>query len=358
MSDIFDDEQYNFLDESDGSFDDSQYNFLDEVEQTAAPQPIGRTQTLLKPEDFANEDAMGSATKAALETQAEGGPTAYADNGSFGNWLKNLWNAVSYNSSGKVTARNTAMNNQDILRGTVRKGGKDVPLTELDDSELDYLADAAGWNGAPAYFKRFLGKWARSEDGIMQRWDRETGANIADPVERKKARVKYAQDIARENVQQQEWEKQVAQVELKNRLKAFGSTAGSGLITNGAYMLPYIVPGAHGFLAGVIEGADRSQELMADKYVVAPDGNIYVGAERDSTGKALAKGAARGAIAPLIETVGGEPVANGVGALAKTTLGRLLAARREGDARVPATPCGGIRSARLRDAVEGLSAVV
>ena len=291
---------------------------------------IGRAQTLTTADEAKGMGSMGGVTKAALEAQQNGGPTAYADDGSFKNWLGNLWNAVSYNSSGKVTTRNTAMNNQDILRGTVRKGGVEVPLTELDDSELDYLVDGAGWNGAGAYFRRFLGPWARSSDGLMQEWDRTEGTRYADPAERKAARVRYAQDIARMNVEQQESEKNAAQTELKERPKSFGAGAVSGLVTNGAYMLPYMIPHAHGVMAGVIEGMDRAQELLADSLETDGNGNIRIAAERDSTVKAIAKGAARGVIAPLIESVGGELAAKGIGKVTELTVGKIPIFKKAG----------------------------
>ena len=287
------------------------------------PQNIGKVTTLVTADEAKQMPKMGGAELASLQTQAEGGPIAETADGSVSNWLGNFWNAVAYNSSGKLTAKNTAMNNQDILRGTVRKDGKEIPLTQLDDSELDYLVDAAGWNGPGAYFRRFLGKWARSDEGIMQDWDRSQGAKIADPVARKQARVRYAQDIARMNVKQQESEKLAAQTEIDNRQRQTGAGIVSGGITQGAYMLPYMIPGAHGVVAGAIEGADRAQELLSDRYEVEPNGNIRVAAERDSTGKAIAKGAARGVIAPLIEFAGGELATGALKGIASGTLGRI-----------------------------------
>lgn len=294
------------------------------VEEPVADEGIvGKAQTLMTGEEARSAGNMGGITKSAIEAQMNGGPTAYADDGSVKNWLGNLWNAVAYNTSGKLTARNAEMNNQDILRGTVRKNGQEIPLTELDDGELDYLADAAGWNGAGAYFKRFLGPWAKPGNGLLQEWDRTEGVKYADEAERKAARVRYAQDIARMNVEQQESERNAAATELEERPKSFGAGAVGGLVTNGAYMLPFMMPGAHGVLAGVIEGLDRAQELLSDRYETDEDGNIRVGAERDSTERAIVKGAARGVIAPLIETVGGEIVAKGLGKAASMTIGKV-----------------------------------
>ena len=291
--------------------------------RTYDPQNVGKVTTLATAEDAKQMPKMGGAELASLQVQAQGGPTAENADGSVSNWLGNFWNAVAYNSSGKLTAKNTAMNNQDILRGTVRKDGKEIPLTQLDDSELDYLVDAAGWNGPGAYFRRFLGNWARSDEGIMQDWDRTQGAKIADPVARKEARVRYAQDIARMNVEQQESEKLAAQTEIDNRQRQMGAGIVSGGITQGAYMLPYMIPGAHGIVAGAIEGADRAQELLSDRYETDQNGNIRVAAERDSTGMAIAKGAARGVIAPLIEFAGGELAMGALKGLAGGMLGKI-----------------------------------
>lgn len=294
-----------------------------------SPNEVGRAQTLVTAEEAKAMPSISGTELSALKTQEAGGPMAYEADGSFGNWLGNLWNTISYNSTGKLTARSTARHNQDILRGTVKKDGKDVPLTQLDDDELDYLVDSAGWNGWTGWLGSFVGN--RSDDGIMQEWDRTTGAKIADPVVRKAARVKYAQDIARMNVEQQESEKLAARTEIENREKDFGAGAVSGFWTNASYMLPYLLPHTHGIVAGLVEGGDRAQELMADAYYVDDDGVIRVAAERDSTGAALAKGAARGAIAPLIEKIGGELGAGAIGAVVKNTLGRVPLFKAVGD---------------------------
>ena len=282
---------------------------------------IGEVQTLVTPEEAKAMPKMGVGTKGALRVQEQGGPTAYDDDGSVVNWLGNLWNTIAYNSSGKVTAKSTNKHTQAILRGTVNKDGREVPLTQLDDDELDYLVDSAGWNGWKGWLGSFVGN--RADDGIMQQWDRTTGATIQDPIARKAARVKHAQDIARGMIEQQESEKLAAGVELENRPKQFGADVGAGFIETASYMLPYLIPHTRGIMAGIVEAGDRTNELLNDVYYVDDNGTIRVKAQRDSTGAALAKGAARGAIAPLVEKFGGEIGAGMAGAIAKNTLGRI-----------------------------------
>ena len=282
---------------------------------------IGEVQTLVTPKEAKAMPEMRAATKGALRVQAQGGPTAYDDDGSVVNWLGNLWNTIAYNSSGKVTAKSTNKHTQAILRGTVNKDGREVPLTQLDDDELDYLVDSAGWNGWKGWLGSFVGN--RADDGIMQQWDRTAGATIQDPIARKAARVKYAQDIARGMIEQQESEKLAAGVELENRPKHFGADVGAGFVETASYMLPYLIPHTRGIMAGIIEAGDRTNELLNDVYYVDDNGTIRVKAQRDSTGAALAKGAARGAIAPLVEKFGGEIGASMLGAIAKNTLGRI-----------------------------------
>lgn len=296
---------------------------------TAQSQPVydgrnvGNAGAPMRPEDFAGEDSMGGMELLALRGQADGAPVAERADGSVSAWLKNLSLGVAHNSSGRVASRNIEMNLQDILRGTVRKDGKDMPLTELPDSELDYLVDAAGWNGAGAWFKRFLGPWARSDSGVMQDWDRTEGAKIADPSARKAARVRYAQEMARNITLQNERDKQAAQAELQGREKQTGAGFTAGLAQTGSYMLPFMIPGAHGVMAGLIGGADRGQEMASDRYEMDGDGNVRVAAERDSTGAAIAKGVARGIVEPLVETVGGTLATKALGGLAGATLGKI-----------------------------------
>lgn len=297
-------------------------NWGDSIEQDNPPdEVIGKTAPLLTKEDAKAMPSMGASEIAALQVQQQGGPTAYEADGSISNWLGNLWNAISFNSSGKLTAKSTARHNQSILRGTVKKDGKEVPLTELDDDELDYLVDSAGWNGWTGWLGSFVGN--RSDNGIMQQWDKTIGAKITDPIKRKAERVKYAQDIARQNIEQQEWEKHAATTELENRSEDFGAGLSAGFITTGSGMLPYLIPHAHDVVAGLIVGGDRAQELMLDRYFVDDDGTIRVAAERDSTGDALLKGAARGAIAPAIERFGGRFGGNIAGSAVKNTLGKI-----------------------------------
>lgn len=296
---------------------------------TAQRQPVydgryvGNAGAPMRPEDFAGEDSMGGMELLALRGQADGAPVAERADGSVSAWLKNLSLGVAHNSSGRVASRNIEMNLQDILRGTVRKDGKDVPLTELPDSELDYLVDAAGWNGAGAWFKRFLGPWARSDSGVMQEWDRTEGAKIEDPSERKAARVRYAQEMARNITLQNERDKQAAQAELQGREQQPQAGFTAGLVQTGSYMLPFMIPGAHGVMAGLIGGLDRGQEMASDSYEMDENGNVRVAAERDSTGAAIAKGVARGIVEPLVETVGGTLATKALGGLAGATLGKI-----------------------------------
>ena len=277
----------------------------------------------MRPENFAGEPAMGGIELQRLRDQAAGAPAAEPSDGSFTGWAKNLGHVFAHNTSGRVSEKNIGMNLQDILRGTVRRDGKDVPLTKLPDDELDYLVDAAGWNGAGAWFRRFLGSWARSDSGVMQDWDRTQGAKIADPAERKAARVRYAQEIARDIVAQNEWEKGAAQAEIEGREKQWQAGATAGLAQTGSYMFPFLAPGVGAVLAGAIGGAERGQEMASDRYEMDEDGNIYVAAERDSTGAAIAKGVARGIVEPAVEKVGGKLATKALGSLAGATLGRI-----------------------------------
>lgn len=287
------------------------------------PNYVGRAENPITAGDAKTMPAMGGTTLASLQAQAESGTVANEDDGTLGNWFGNLVNVVGHNSSGGVVEKNMSKFNQMILRGTVNRDGKEVPLTSLDDDELDYLTDSAGWNGSGSYFRSFLGKWARPDSGIMKDWDRTEGARISDPVARKAARVRYAQDIARANIEHQESMKQAAQTEIDNRQRQTGAGIIAGGEKMGAYMLPYMIPGAHGVVAGLVEGAGRANELMNDRLDTAEDGTIRVGAERDTSRAAIAKGVARGIIAPLIETVGGEAAAGVLGGIAKGTLGRI-----------------------------------
>ena len=282
---------------------------------------VGKIQTLVTLEDVNTRPKMGAGTVAALRTQEQGGPTAYDDDGSVVNWLGNVWNSFSYNSSGKITANSTNRHTQSILRGTVKIRGKEVPLTQLPDDKLDYLVDSAGWNDWTGWLGSCVSN--RSDDGIMQYWDRTTGATIKDPVARKAARVKYAQDIARDMIEQRESEKAAATIELENRPKQFGADAGAGLIETTAYMTPYFIPRAKGIVAGIVEASDRANELLNDSYYVDGEGNIRIKGLRDSAGTVIAKGAVRGAIAPLVERFGGELGGKVVGGIFKGTLGTI-----------------------------------
>ena len=297
-----------------------------QYEQNRVGAKIGQIQNIISPEDAKSMSAMGAGTKGALRVQQQGGPTAYDDDGSISNWLGNMWNTIAYNSSGKVTAKSTNRHLQSILRGTVKVDGKEIPLTQLPDEALDDLADSAGWNGWKGWLFGL-----RSDDSVLQHWDRTTGANIKDPVARKAARIKYAQDVARGMVEQQESEKMAASVELENRPKHFGADVGAGFAETASYMAPYMIPHTYGIVAGLIEAGDRANELLSDAYEVDNEGNIRIKALRDSTGAAIAKGAARGVVAPLVERFGGD--------LAMGVLGKIPLVKSMGD-KIVATTAG------------------
>ena len=297
-----------------------------QYEQNRVGAKIGQIQNIISPEDAKSMSAMGAGTKGALRVQQQGGPTAYDDDGSISSWLGNMWNTIAYNSSGKVTAKSTNRHLQSILRGTVKVDGKEVPLTQLPDEALDDLADSAGWNGWKGWLFGI-----RSDDSVLQHWDRTTGANIKDPVARKAARIKYAQDVARGMVEQQESEKMAASIELENRPKHFGADVGAGFAETASYMAPYMIPHTYGIVAGLIEAGDRANELLSDAYEVDSEGNIRIKALRDSTDAAIAKGAARGAVAPLVERFGGD--------LAMGMLGKIPLVKSMGD-KIIATTAG------------------
>ena len=297
-----------------------------QYEQNRVGTKIGQIQNIISPEDAKSMSAMGAGTKGALRVQQQGGPTAYDDDGSISSWLGNMWNTIAYNSSGKVTAKSTNRHLQSILRGTVKVDGKEVPLTQLPDEALDDLADSAGWNGWKGWLFGI-----RSDDSVLQHWDRTTGANIKDPVARKAARIKYAQDVARGMVEQQESEKMAASVELENRPKHFGADVGAGFAETASYMAPYMIPHTYGIVAGLIEAGDRANELLSDAYEVDNEGNIRIKALRDSTDAAIAKGAARGVVAPLVERFGGD--------LAMGMLGKIPLVKSMGD-KIIATTAG------------------
>ena len=297
-----------------------------QYEQNRVGAKIGQIQNIISPEDAKSMSAMGAGTKGALRVQQQGGPTAYDDDGSISSWLGNMWNTIAYNSSGKVTAKSTNRHLQSILRGTVKVDDKEVPLTQLPDEALDDLADSAGWNGWKGWLFGI-----RSDDNVLQHWDRTTGANIKDPVARKAARIKYAQDVARGMVEQQESEKMAASVELENRPKHFGADVGAGFAETASYMAPYMIPHTYGIVAGLIEAGDRANELLSDAYEVDSEGNIRIKALRDSTGAAIAKGAARGVVAPLVERFGGD--------LAMGMLGKIPLVKSMGD-KIVATTAG------------------
>ncbi len=297
-----------------------------QYEQNRVGTKIGQIQNIISPEDAKSMSAMGAGTKGALRVQQQGGPTAYDDDGSISSWLGNMWNTIAYNSSGKVTAKSTNRHLQSILRGTVKVDGKEVPLTQLPDEALDDLADSAGWNGWKGWLFGI-----RPDDSVLQHWDRTTGANIKDPVARKAARIKYAQDVARGMVEQQESEKMAASVELENRPKHFGADVGAGFAETASYMAPYMIPHTYGIVAGLIEAGDRANELLSDAYEVDSEGNIRIKALRDSTGAAIAKGAARGVVAPLVERFGGD--------LAMGMLGKIPLVKSMGD-KIIATTAG------------------
>ena len=297
-----------------------------QYEQNRVGAKIGQIQNIISPEDAKSMSTMGAGVKGALRVQQQGGPTAYDDDGSISSWLGNMWNTIAYNSSGKVTAKSTNRHLQSILRGTVKVDGKEVPLTQLPDEALDNLADSAGWNGWKGWLFGL-----RSDDSILQYWDRTAGANIKDPVARKAARVKYAQDVARGMVEQQESEKMAASVELENRPKHFGADVGAGFAETASYMAPYMIPHTYGIVAGLIEAGDRANELLSDAYEVDNEGNIRIKALRDSTGAAIAKGAARGVVAPLVERFGGD--------LAMGVLGKIPLVKSMGD-KIIATTAG------------------
>ena len=297
-----------------------------QYEQNRVGTKIGQIQNIISPEDAKSMSAMGAGTKGALRVQQQGGPTAYDDDGSISSWLGNMWNTIAYNSSGKVTAKSTNRHLQSILRGTVKVDGKEVPLTQLPDEALDDLADSAGWNGWKGWLFGI-----RPDDSVLQHWDRTTGANIKDPVARKAARIKYAQDVARGMVEQQESEKMAASVELENRPKHFGADVGAGFAETASYMAPYMIPHTYGIVAGLIEAGDRANELLSDAYEVDSEGNIRIKALRDSTDAAIAKGAARGAVAPLVERFGGD--------LAMGMLGKIPLVKSMGD-KIVATTAG------------------
>ena len=281
---------------------------------TSAPAVPGRIQTL-SASDFKGQDAMGGSKEQALLAQAAGGPEAVKDDGSITNWLKNTWNAFAHNASGRMATSNMNYKQQVVMEGAVEKDGKKVSFVDSPDEELDSAMNSIAPNGYWSYIGNAIGLGGKND--FLAAWDRTHGSQIADPLERKRARVAYAQELAKGMFEQTEQSKQFAQAELEGRERQWQAKLTGGLIQTAGYMAPALASGGAGLvLSTAVSAADRYGQLRQDKYETDAEGNIVKKAEGDSFGHALAQGIAGGALETAIEYTGGELAGKAIGKVA------------------------------------------
>lgn len=289
---------------------DSGFDFMSLPEVNA---PVGQIETM-SPGDFKGAPAMGGSTEQALLAQAAGGPEAVKDDGSVVNWLKNTWNAFAHNASGRMATSNMNYKQQVVMEGAVEKGGKKVSFVDLPDEELDSAMNSIAPNGYWSYIGNAIGLGGKND--MLAAWDRTHGSQIADPLERKRARVAYAQELAKGMFEQTEQSKQFAQAELEGREKQWQAKLTGGAVQMAGYMAPALAPGVGMALSAGISSADRYGQLRQDKYETDAEGNIVKKAEGDSFGGALAKGIVGGVTEAAIEKFGGELAGKAIGKVA------------------------------------------
>ena len=284
-------------------------------------EPVAQVQTM-SPEDFKGQPNMGGAMEQALMAQAQGGVAAEKDDGSVSSWLKNAWNAFAHNASGRVASSDINWKTQRVMEGVAEKeGGKRVSFLDLPDAELDDYMNSIAPNGFWGYVGNAIGMGGRND--LMKEWDETQGAKIADPAERKKARVQYAMDVAKGVFQQTEEQKQFAQAELQGRGRQWQSDITGGAIRMAGYMAPALAPVVGMPLSAAVEGTARRNELLSDKYETDADGNVYKVAQGDTRGSALVRGAIGGTVQAAVE--------NYAGKVAGKIIGKIPGAAKIGD---------------------------
>ena len=284
-------------------------------------EPVAQIQTM-SPEDFKGRPNMGGATEQALMAQAQGGAAAEKDDGSISSWLKNAWNAFAHNASGRIASSDINWKTQRVMEGVAEKeGGKRVSFLDLPDAELDDYMNSIAPNGFWGYVGNAIGLGGRND--LMKEWDETQGAKIADPAERKKARVQYAMDVAKGVFQQTEEQKQFAQAELQGRGKQWQSGITGGAIQMAGYMAPALAPVVGMPLSAAVEGTARRNELLSDKYETDADGNVYKTAKGDTRGSALVRGAIGGTVQAAVEKYAGK--------VAGKIIGKIPGAAKVGD---------------------------
>lgn len=312
-------------------------------EQTMAPEKeYGRVTPGVRVDetDFVGEKPMSGSEKAGLEIAAQSGTDAY-EGGGFLNGL----GAVGYNMGGARAADNWMQKNaQELASGVKKVNGqlKRFDADDMDESEIDWTLDAMGANGVSGWLRKFLGGWASKslvgDENLSQQWEREEGHKYKDPREHKRAKLAWAQGIARGMVGQREEAKANAQEELKGRETSTFADVVDDLITQGGYSATYALPG-YGAAPLVISALSRAGELSQDDLRVDKDGNIVVENEGDDMGRAFRKGTLGAAKEVGVEYIGGKLAMKGLGKVGSYTLGRIPLLKQVGE-KVAATPVG------------------
>ena len=292
-------------------------------------------------DELAAKGERGGVETAMLNRQEETGIESNYD-GSWWGGVRDASQAFAHAVFGRPITNAMNANLQALARGTYTDiFGNETPLEQLPDATLDYVMDNTGANGF-AGVRALLGERAshawRGEDNIMRQWDEREGAKFADEAERKRARVAYAKELAQNMISMQEESKLAASDELAAREETFKGALGRGLLEQGGYTARFMI-GKYGFIAGVLEGVERAGELLSDKTKVDKNGEIVADAKRDTMGAALAKGAARGVIAPAVELVGGKLLMAGAKGAVRNTLGRIPLVKAAGG-KLAATAAG------------------
>ena len=292
-------------------------------------------------DELAAKGERGGVETAMLNRQEKTGIESDYD-GSWWGGVRDASQAFAHAVFGHPITNAMNANLQALARGTYTDiFGNETPLEQLPDATLDYVMDNTGANGF-AGVRALLGERAshawRGEDNIMRQWDEREGAKFADEAERKRARVAYAKELAQNMISMQEESKLAASDELAAREETFKGALGRGLLEQGGYTARFMI-GKYGFIAGVLEGVERAGELLSDKTKVDKNGEIVADAKRDTMGAALAKGAARGVIAPAVELVGGKLLMAGAKGAVRNTLGRIPLVKAAGG-KLAATAAG------------------
>lgn len=283
---------------------------------------------LMKPEDFADKPDLDPVSAGVLNAATEGIDLGDPDEKSFWGIMGQAFGIVGNAMGVKALSKNMQSNLQQIARGKLRQwNGEEVPFDQLDDAELDYAMDKAGVNGWAGFGRRLLGgigaNAMRGDGNLLKQWDDREGVKYADDGNRKRARLAYAQEIARGMLGQQYQMRENAKAELKGRKEGMVSKAARGLLEQGGYTLPFIIDPTHSVVPFLTSASERFNELGADELEVNDDGDIVVNAERDSTGSALGKAAVGGALDVAVERLGGELASKAGGLVLKNTLGRI-----------------------------------